>query len=81
MFLVLIDCIGQSAEAEILIASLRDVIRQQGDEIDQLQKKLKSNTSSNNDNVRRDVVVYFLTYLTQIHRRQNLSIFRNKWTR
>lgn len=37
---------GQSAESQILIASLRDVIRQQSSEVESLQKRLKGATTS-----------------------------------
>ena len=43
---------GQSAEAAILISSLRDVIRQQSGEIESLQKQLKEATVSTGNQVR-----------------------------
>ena len=45
-------CSGQSAEAAILISSLRDVIRQQSGEIELLQKRLKEATMSTGSQVR-----------------------------
>jgi hypothetical protein len=39
---------GQSAESAMLVASLREVIRQQAEEIDALQKRLKVAASSDN---------------------------------
>lgn len=40
------SAVGQSAEAQMLIASLRDVIRQQSEEIDALTKRLKESLSA-----------------------------------
>lgn len=42
---------GQSAEAQMLIASLRDVIRQQSVEIEDLNKRLKDATTSSGAHV------------------------------
>jgi hypothetical protein len=42
---------GQSAEAVILISSLRDVIRQQSGEIESLQKRLKEASTSTGSQV------------------------------
>lgn len=36
---------GQSAETAMLVASLRDVIRVQSEEVEQLQKQLRENST------------------------------------
>jgi hypothetical protein len=43
--------IGQSAESAMLIASLRDVIRQQSAEIEALQTQLKKTKATLNNNI------------------------------
>jgi predicted ABC-type transport system involved in lysophospholipase L1 biosynthesis ATPase subunit len=53
-------CSGQSAEAVILISSLRDVIRQQSGEIEALQKRLKEASMSTGSQVRYYCVQFTL---------------------
>jgi hypothetical protein len=43
---ILTDFKGQNVEATMLIASLRDVIRKQAEEIESLQQQLKHSTAS-----------------------------------
>lgn len=44
--------LGQNAESAMLVASLRDVIHNQAQEIERLQNKLQAKTSSDGDEVR-----------------------------
>jgi hypothetical protein len=50
--------IGQDAETAMLVGSLRDVIRNQSQEIESLQQKLKQATSSAGDEVRSTSYFY-----------------------
>ena len=55
---ILILSLGQSAESAMLIASLRDVIRQQSTEIEALQTQLKEMKVTSNNNISDSQVWY-----------------------